>query len=80
MVLLLGIWAFYMISPAYSEYRKARQNSREAEKVLLMEQRNNEVLREENHRLRNTPRAIERVAREKFGWSKENEKIYDFSN
>jgi cell division protein FtsB len=69
-----------MILPAYQGYSDARQKLHEIDKKLLQQQKDNEVLRVTNQKLKSDSRAIERVAREKFGWSKSGEKIYDFSN
>ena len=78
-VILLGVGASRMLLPAYAEYNKTRQQLHEEESNLLKQQMLNETLREKNHKLQTDPRAIERVAREKFGWSRPGEKIYDFS-
>jgi len=74
------IWSVRMIYPAYMDYSKTRQQLYEIEQMLLEKQKENENLGEKNYKLKNDPKAIERVAREKFGWSRPGEKIYDFSN
>ena len=68
-----------MLRPAYVEYRKTQDQLRDVNQALLLRQKESEELREEIHGLKTNPKAIERVAREKFGWCKPDEKIYDFS-
>ena len=82
LVLLLGamVWSMRMIYPAYIDYTKNREQLYEIEKHLLEQQKDNEALRIQNYKLKTDPKAVERVAREKFGWSKSGEKVYDFSN
>ena len=80
LVLLSMGWVVYMLYPSYSEYNKTRKELRDLDKSLLKHQKANENLLKVNHKLKSDPRMIERVAREKFGWSKAGEKIYDFSN
>ena len=79
-ILSLVIWSVRMIYPAYVEYSKTRLQLYEIEKKLLEQQKKNENVRIRNHKLKTDLKEIERVAREKFGWSKSGEKIYDFSN
>ncbi len=79
-VLGVMIWSVRMIYPAYVEYSKTRIQLYEIEKRLLEQQKENENVRVRNHKLKTDLKAVERVAREKFGWSKSGEKIYDFSN
>ncbi len=81
-MVILGVmaWSVRMIYPAYMEYSKTRLQLCEIEKKLLEQQKENENVRVRNHKLKTDLKAIERVAREKFGWSKSGEKIYDFSN
>ncbi len=82
LVLLLGamVWSMRMIYPAYIDYTKNREQLYEIEQHLLEQQKDNEALRIQNYKLKTDPKAVERVAREKFGWSKSGEKVYDFSN
>lgn len=68
-----------MLVPSYAEYSQTRKTLHEEEVKILNQEGENEFLREQNHRLQHDPRAIERVAREKFGWSEKGEKIYDYS-
>ena len=69
-----------MIYPSYTEFRKTQNELHKLKRDLLKQQKMNERFLKINHKLRTDSRMIERVAREKFGWSKPGEKIYDFSN
>ena len=82
LVLLLGVmvWSMRMIYPAYNDYTKNREQLHEIEQQLLEQQKDNEALRIQNYKLKTDQKAVERVAREKFGWSRSGEKVYDFSN
>ena len=76
--LIIGscIWVY----PAWDEYGRARSKNLELKQRILDYEAENEHLRAEIHKLQTDPRAIERVAREKFGWCRPNEKIYDFGD
>lgn len=75
----VSLWSVYMLLPAYTTYNQTSQRLREVEQNLLTEQQTKERLQDEIHRLQVDPHAVERVAREKLGWSREGEIIYDFS-
>ena len=68
------------VYPAWTEYRKASQANVDLRQRILDHEADNEKLRGEIHKLHTDPRSIERVAREKFGWCRPTEKIYDFSD
>ena len=68
-----------MLYPSYIEYKKTEKELHILEKDLLKQQKINEGFLKINHKLKTDPRMIERIAREKFGWSRSGEKIYDFS-
>ena len=76
----LTIWTGYLIYPSYIEFKTTQRELHKIEQELLKQQQHNEILRERIHKLKTDRFAIERVAREKFGWSREGEKIYDFSD
>ena len=78
-VLSIG-WAAYMLYPSYTEHKKTQKELRDLEKSLLAQQKMNENLLKINHKLKSDPRMVERIAREKFGWSRAGEKIYDFTD
>ncbi len=69
-----GLW----LLPAWQDYCKTRQSVVNIERQLLHHQAENEELRTEIHELKTDPRAIERVARDKFGYCRPREKVYDF--
>ncbi len=73
---LAGLW----LLPAWREYRETRQALDEADRRLLQHQSEIHRLKTEIHRLKTDPRAIERVARDKFGWCRPGETVYDFSD
>jgi cell division protein FtsB len=58
----------------YSTWRQIRDLRRE----LDQSHRTVDSLRVENHRLKHDTAYIERIAREKYGMAKENEKMYKF--
>ena len=68
----------YMVYPTYIEYKKTQKELHKIERNLLNRQRVNETFHKNIHKLKSYPRSIERVAREKFGWCRPGEKIYDF--
>ena len=68
----------YMLLPAYSDYNRARSEIRELEENNLRLELESRRLRDSIHDLQNDPKAIERIAREKLGWCREDEKIYHF--
>jgi cell division protein FtsB len=70
--------AVYLLLPAYTEYTQTRDETRTLQTEVNEVGLKAEELEEDIHALRTDPKAIERVAREKFGWCKENEKIYHF--
>lgn len=68
----------YFLLPVYAEYRDARKDRDKTEEKLLNAEYEYKSVQEEIHALKNNPRAVERVAREKFGWCRADEKIYHF--
>jgi cell division protein FtsB len=75
----LMLWSGYQLIPAWTEYQDTRRELAALDERLLDAQARNEQLRADIHHLRTDDRAVERVAREKFGWALPNETIYDFS-
>ena len=70
--------AVYALMPAFADYRQARTQARELEEQLAELDVEMRDIGEELRGLKTDPRAVERVAREKFGWCRDNEKIYHF--
>jgi cell division protein FtsB len=68
----------YLLLPAYTEYDEARSTVKELDEQSLDQDLEARELREQIHSLQTDPDAIERVAREKLGWCREDEKIYHF--
>lgn len=65
--------------PYYNEYRKSVRTRAEKEQEVLEQAAANAQLRNRIFDLKTNPRAIERVAREKFGYCRPNEIVYDFT-
>ena len=74
----VGIAAFVWVMPVYRENRAAHDALRRLENNLREQAEETERLRRELTLLRTDPRAIERVAREKFGLCRADEVIYHF--
>ena len=72
-------WSLHRVYPTYVEYKKTQRELHQIDRNLLNRQRVNETFRKNIFKLKSYPRSIERVAREKFGWCKAGEKIYDFN-
>lgn len=77
-LVIAGSVAAYFVVPAYAKYQRSNREKERLERHL-MELRLEKQDRENTiHALRTSPQAVERVAREKFGWCRDNEKIYRF--
>jgi cell division protein FtsB len=70
--------ALYLLLPAYTEHRHAAEALSELRRNLAAQELEIQKLRLEMSALRTDYRAVERVAREKFGWCRDNEKVYHF--
>ncbi len=68
--------SLYFILPAFMDWREQKATRERLEKRLKQQNRDINKLQRRIHALRTNPQAIERVAREKFGWCRPNEKIY----
>ncbi len=68
----------YLLLPSYTRYNRARATVRELEEKSLQQDLQARELRNKIHDLKTDQNAIERVAREKLGWCREDEKIYHF--
>ena len=78
-ILALIAWAGFLVGPSYFEYDETKGELAEVKQQLLLQQQTHEALRGDIYRLQNDDRAVERVARDKFGLCRPGEKIYDFS-
>ncbi|MCF7854805.1 MAG: septum formation initiator family protein [Candidatus Pacebacteria bacterium] len=79
-VLLIGLicGAAYFLLPAYKNYSETKGETRELQTTISELSLESRDLQQDIHDLQTDPRAVERVAREKFGWCQDNEKIYHF--
>jgi cell division protein FtsB len=77
LVVLIG-FALYVLVPAYARYRDTRMTIHEMEQSLQQQEGELMELKKELAALRTDYRAIERVARERFGLCREGEEIYHF--
>jgi len=77
-LLLAGAVCFYWILPAWRDYRQTQRDVLELRKQLARQQAEIRRLNREIAALKNDPYAVERVAREKFGWCRDGEKVYHF--
>ena len=68
----------YLLLPAYTKYDEARSKLHHLEKKQMQQDLKAQKLREHIYRLKSDPEEIERVAREKLGWCRQDEKIYHF--
>jgi len=76
LLLAFGVW---WVHEPYQDYRQTRGEVQRLDERLLKVAEETEELRKRIHALKTDPRAIERIAREKFGYCRPNETIYDFS-
>lgn len=76
MLILVFIFSLVLVVPVYRQYRKAQQEVVELNKELDRCRAQSLALREEVHALEHQSAAIERVAREKFRYSREGEIVY----
>ena len=72
----VGFW----VVPDYNRLKAAESEYHEQQNKLRQAKIENEMLEADCHALTYDDREIERVARNKFGWCRDKEKIYDFSD
>lgn len=77
-LIVLCCVAMYLLLPGYTKYRETRATVRQLKESLAEQDQQIQELRKELSALKTDHEAIERVAREKFGWCSPNEKIYHF--
>ena len=77
-VLLLVIFVFSagLVVPVYRRYCRAQQEVAELDRALANRKSECMALREEVHDLEHKSSAVEKVAREKFHYSRESEVVY----
>ncbi|MCJ8331301.1 MAG: septum formation initiator family protein [Lentisphaeria bacterium] len=66
--------------PAVKDYNSAKRDYYDIERKHINDQTKNEELSKEIYRLQTSDKAVEHVARDKFGWCKIRETVYDFSD
>ena len=71
-----GFWVY----PDYKKLKTAESEYNSLQSNLRQSKIENELLEADCHALTYNDRQIERVARNKFGWCKDKEKVYDFSD
>ncbi len=79
-VIIVACTSLYFVLPAYTKYQETRITVHRLQERLAEQEEAMKKLREELAGLKTDYRAIERVAREKFGLCKEGEKVYHFDN
>ena len=68
-----------MLVPTYLDHTKTREELHGLHARIAQQENRNAELRHEIRMLQTDSYTVEKVAREKFGYAKPNEIIYDFS-
>lgn len=76
LLIMVFVFSLFLVVPVYRQYRKAQQEVAELNRELDRYRAKSLALREEVHALEHQSAAIERVAREKFRYSREGEIVY----
>ena len=74
---LTGVGATYLV-PKYKENLQERKRLKDTQESYRQNMIKLEQGRKQIHDLKTSPKAISRVAREKFGFCKPGEKVYHF--
>jgi cell division protein FtsL len=77
-LVLIICTAVYFLLPVYKDYRQSQTQVDELQAEISRLEVQSQELEREIRALRTDPQAVERVAREKFGWCRDNEKVYHF--
>lgn len=75
---LLLITAAVLLFPAWQNYRKISVSEEAKRRQLENARRERQIYLERRDRLHNSPAEIEKVAREKFNFSKKNEVVMSY--
>ncbi len=70
--------AIYFLVPAYTQYCERKSQLQKIQQKVTRNRQSKKLLQQKIHALREDPEAVERVAREKFGWCRPGEKVYHF--
>lgn len=79
---LLGVilvFSAYLVVPVYKKYRMTQEEVADLNRLLDSRRKECHALRREVHDLEHNSSAIERVAREKFRYSREGEIVYIYT-
>jgi len=79
LVVLVFLGGAWWLSPVWGEYSRTREKLAEAQQRQVELAAHNDELRQRISMLQQDSREIERVARDKFGYCRERETVYDFS-
>ena len=77
-LVLIACVSAYILLPAYTDFKDGKREADELQGKLAEIELESREIDHAIQSLRTDPRAIERVAREKLGWCREDEKIYHF--
>lgn len=72
-------WVLFAPGGGYLQYRKARQELNTIKKKNIELEESNAALRREIERLKTDEEYLEKVAREKHGLLKKDERVYEFN-
>ena len=76
-VLLVGAFLFFLFTPNASEIRKLQETIRQRKEYLSAVEEQTRVTRHTIEQLKHDdPAAIEAIARDKYGFTREGEEIY----
>lgn len=80
-LLIIGFGAAILFAfiPNFTKLSKLDIQYSQLQKQLQLEEKKNISLKKEYNGLSNNPDYIEKVAREKLGWSRPNETVYRFT-
>ena len=66
--------------PTWADYHRAKRRLVITRRDVRQQEMHNDSLREDIRRLKTESLSWERVARDKFGWCRKGEKVYEFKN
>jgi len=79
-IIAVAIVSLAFLLPAYHQRNQMKTRVAELEMELAERDREAAAMRQFLHDLQNNPRAVEKVAREKFGLCQEGELIFQFQD
>ena len=78
-VLLLVVWVLFAPGGGYLHYRNSKKELAAIQQKNAELEQNNAALRQEIERLKTDEAYLEKVAREKHGLLKKDERVYEFN-